>query len=120
VTALELQEAVQAALAPVFSGRLYPQAAPEEPLYPYGIISTESAMPENTLCGRSDLTNYKMRIDVYSKTYVEVLTLRSGVIGAMETVAGIPLPIPTLDIDLYEPEIRAMRRVMDFSVWCKE
>jgi len=120
MTALELQEAVHAAVAPVFGGRFYPHAAPEEPQYPYGIISTESALPENTLCGRSDLTNYRMRIDVYSKTYAEVLALRGGVIVAMETLANIPRPIPLMDIDLYEPEIRAMRRVMDFSLWCRE
>lgn len=120
MNALQLQQAIQTALASTFSGRLYPQAAPEEPTYPYAIISTETTSPENTICGRSDLTNYRLRIDVYSKLYSEVLTLRASVITAMETITGIPKPLLLLDADLYEPEIRAMRRVMDFSVWCKE
>lgn len=115
MNASELHKAIQAAVAPIFSGRCYPLAAPETPTYPYAILATEGAAPENSLCGRSNLTQYRYRIDIYSKLYSEVLSLRGQVLNAMDQFG-----IPVLDLDIYEPEIRAMRRVMDFSIWRAE
>lgn len=115
MTAAELQAAIFTAVGPIFSGRLYPLAAADQPSYPYAVIEHGTAETQNTLCGRSDLTNYHIRIHVYSKTYSELLGLRDQVRTAMDAFG-----VPMLDVDAYEPEIRAMRRVMDFSVWRKE
>lgn len=115
MTELALQQAIHSAVQGIFGGRLYPVAAAENPTYPYGVVAVEGSTPENTLCGRSDLTNYRFRFDVYAKTYAEVVALSPQVMAAMDAFG-----IPIFELDVYEPEIRAMRRIMDFSVWRKE
>jgi hypothetical protein len=71
--------------------------------------------PEVTMCGRSNLNNFRYRFDIYAVTMAQLLSLRDSVVAAMDTFAF--QSVPSLELDGYEPEVNVMRRTLDFSIW---
>jgi hypothetical protein len=108
-----VEQAIVAAVNPLVP--CYPLAAADGQAMPYVAYSLIYGMIENTMCGRSNLSNYRIRLDLYAQTRAQLLTLRELVIDAVCALPGTPIPVS--DMDAFEPEIVGMRRTIDFSIW---
>jgi hypothetical protein len=110
-----IQEQVFSALAPLVSGRVYPNTAPDKPTTPYIVYTRVASTPENTLDDGQSIQQTRLQIDIYDKTYAGVQALAQLVEAAL-TVAPIGA-IQLLDQDQYEPEVKLHRVIHDYSIW---
>lgn len=100
--------------------RLYPVILPQNPTYPAITYQRVAGVRINSLSGYSTLENPVMQVDVWAKTYEEAISLSGAVITAMENSTSFKCTLPHTPIDIYEDEIEAYRREMDFSIWNNE
>lgn len=103
------------------AGRIFPliSATPlEDDGYPFVTYQCMASPVENVMEGNGSppINNTRFQIDCYAKTYKGVIALTGAVIAAMQawTVQNVALSSPE---DFYESEIRAFRRMVEFSVW---
>lgn len=95
--------------------RVYPMTAPDGVAKPYITYQRVSANSENVLFGDSGLTNTRLQIDVFGKTYGEVDVLSQQVSTLM---AGWSVQnVSVLMIDGYEPDVKLFRVTSDYSIW---
>lgn len=108
-----IQSDIFTALSTAFSTRLYPLAAPEDVVRPFGVYSRVAANPV-TLSGSINST--EMQIDVYANTYAEALTLATSAqtaIAAASTLKSSQIQA----VDEYEPETKLYRVILEFTAW---
>lgn len=103
-------------LGTVFGGRLYPAVAPEGAAAPFGIYLLVAGLPENSLQGRSNLTNSRYQVDVYAATKADAETLAASVRTAMND-ASLFASVCQLQQDFYDTDAQLFRVSMDFSLW---
>ena len=115
---MSLEGDIQTLLAPLVSGRCYPLNAPDPVAKPYIVYSVVSDVTENTLDGDSGMSNTRVQVDVYGKSYGEAKGL-AGKAGTVKTaMAGAAFSnIHLASRDLYENDTQLYHVAMDFSVW---
>lgn len=111
----EIEIAIVAALTSAFSGRVYPQRLPDQPTYPAMTYAVVGGGPLSTLCGRTNLNNFRYRFDIYAETQAQLLTLRDALVNAMDSFSF--RSVHAMELDGYEPEVNVMRRTLDYSIW---
>lgn len=111
----EIEIALKSALSSAFSGRVYPQRLPDQPTYPCMSYAVVGGGPLTTMCGRTNLNNFRYRFDIYAVTQAELLSKRDAVVTAMDSFSFDSVPV--MELDGYEPEVNVMRRTLDFSIW---
>lgn len=110
-----IEQSLYSVLSSVASGRVYPLIAPDNVEKPYIIFQVVSAMPENTLADGVGITNFRMQIDCYDKTYAGVKTLAESVKTAMSNASFTNLQL--MGQDFFESDVKLYRVSMDFSIW---
>jgi hypothetical protein len=110
-----LDVALHDALAGLVAGRVHPAFMPERPVYPCIRYMVASSEPDATLCGQTTLTLWRYRFDVYAPTHGDAVQLSESIKAIMRRFAWRNRPL--MDIDGYEPEVRVIRRTLDFSIW---
>jgi hypothetical protein len=90
----------------------------EPPIYPYIVWTNVVSTTNNNLQGASDLQNTRLQVDVYSRQASERATVADAAVAAM-TAGPFDACIQLSSQDLYESEVRAFRRILEFSVWSK-
>jgi hypothetical protein len=109
--------ALQKALAGLVAGRVYPVRIADEPQYPcirYTIITTNM---HNTLCGPSNLTDSRYRIDIFAKTVLEAGQIAVSVLSIMRGNSFAYKNTPELVLDGYDPSPGIYRKTLDFTIW---
>ena len=118
MSTLILFEDLHDSLSPIWLGRFYPTTLPKVPSYPCGVYTVMGSEPNLTLCGPSNLTRYRIRIDCFAQDYREVIANRDTVIENMirfkyqNEGAG--------EFEMYESAVAVYRRLIDYSVWFNE
>lgn len=113
-----LIEDLQALLNPlVAGGSHYAVNELEAPTYPYIVFQFVVSTDSVCLSGPSDLQNTRVQIDVYSRTVSGLAALADTVDATMFASAITNIPISSQDI--YESDVKAWRRIRDYSVWSK-
>ena len=104
-------------LAGVAGGRAHPLAADQPTGAPYVTYQRVAVVPNNTVQGNGDpgLWNSRIQIDVFAKTYAEAEGVAGDVRAALQgwAVKNVQLS----EQDLYEPDTKLYRVLMEFSVW---
>jgi hypothetical protein len=103
------------ALGDLVSGRCYPLQMPQSPTYPCIVYARISSNPQNRIEGGASLDQVRVQVDCYDLTYTGAKTLCASVRSAMEGAAF--KATLQFDTDLYEPEVKVYRVMMDFYVW---
>lgn len=102
------------ALAPLVGNRIYPEVLPQElTVYPAIRYTFPTNIPLGTICGGSDLDDYRVQIDIYAKEYDPLIVLRVQVIDAMDLIEHAERISDTTD---YEPEAKLYRRTIEYSI----
>ncbi len=95
--------------------RVYPQIAPDNVQRPYIVYQRVTENVENTLAGRTGLTNTRLQVDVYASTYAQAQQIAAAVADLM---AGWALPnVQILARDIYESDVKLHRVMADYSIW---
>ena len=102
-------------LKDLVASRCYPLMMPQNPTLPALVYSRQASKPEYRLEGGSSLSQVRVEIDCYAKSYEEAKSLASQVRSAMELAAFKGTMI--FDTDFYEPDVKLYRVVLDFYVW---
>lgn len=102
----------------VTGGRVYfsilPMEAVTANLWPCIVLPTEIITPDNTVCGAADLEDYRVQIDLYSRSYGALVTLRSSVFTAIETKFDTALRINEM-VD-YDADLKLHRRIVEYQI----
>ena len=114
-----VEEAIVAAMVPsVFAAGQFTAVVLKDgvnfPAARYVLVGHENV---NTICGASRLDNFRFRIDIFGKDYVEVLNLTDQV---LDNMADLQYPALLVgQIDLYEDQQKLYHRALDFSIWAR-
>lgn len=109
--------ALQAALAGLVAGRVYPVRLPDAPVFPclrYAKINTNNF---NTLCGPSNLTESRYRVDVFATTVKECDQIAASLLAIMRGGALGFQNTPLSNADVYEPTVGVYHQALDFQIW---
>jgi len=112
---MAVETIIQTALATTVSGRCYPVVAPDNVAKPYITYQVISNIPTVTHDGATGTENRRMQIDLWCSTYAEQKALETSVKAAMAAAACIKVPISTAD--LYEPDTKLFRSLMEHLIW---
>jgi hypothetical protein len=117
----EVEWALLTALGPLVTGAVHPMYLPDDVTYPAIRYQAIVIDPQNTMCGESDLDNVRMRIDVFSKDWDQMLRLRRAVRTAMGSNGTFAYrAICVGEYDVPEPEQKLFHKALDFSIWAKK
>ena len=94
---------------------MYPLIAPDNPVVPYIVYQNIVTTPEVTLADGAPLNSARMQIDLYDKVFLNVKTLSTQVAAAMAASALVNIPLTNQD--MYEPEVKLYRVIMEYSIW---
>lgn len=115
---MSTQSDLMACLAPLVDGRVHfavlPLEAVNANVWPCITLPTEIITPDNTLCGASDLEDYRMQIDLYARKYGDLVTLRKLVFAAIE--AAFPHAERINDITDYDNDTKLHRRIIEYGI----
>lgn len=103
------------ALKDLVSDRCYPLMMPQNPVLPAIVYSRQASDPQYRLEGGSSLSQVRMQIECYAKTYDEAKAISADVRSAMEEASFKGTMI--FDTDFYEPDVKLYRVIHDFYVW---
>ena len=110
-----IEETLFTTLSALAGGRVYPLIAPDSPIKPFIIYQNIANTPEVTLANGVPISNTRMQIDCYDKTYAAVKAFAAAVQAAMTSATFTNVPL--MNQDLYEQEVKLYRVQLDFSIW---
>lgn len=113
---MTIQQTFYTGLQSTFSGRLYPQVAPDTVQLPYAVYAVVSQVPQSVLKGTPGLFQTRLQLDIFGVTYASVQTLKDAARAAAATTFG-DAAVEVSSLDLYEDEVKLHRVSMDWSVW---
>jgi hypothetical protein len=101
--------------------RIYPLVAPmpiTSATYPFVTYQALASPVENVLAGNGTppINSSRFQIDCFDLTYMGVVALAKAVIAALQawTTQNVAVSSPE---DFYEDQVRAYRRMLEYSVW---
>jgi hypothetical protein len=94
---------------------VFPINADEGVQPPYVVYHRISADEENVLSGVSGLTNTRMQVDVYARTYGQAVAIAAQIDALMASWAVQNVGL--IAQDLYEAEVKLFRISADYSIW---
>ena len=118
MSTLILFEDLHDALSSIWLGRFYATTLPKVPSYPCGVYTVLAGEAFLTLCGPSDLTRFRIRVDCFAKDYREVIGHRDSVIESMMRFKYQNEKVS--EFEMYEDAVDVYRKMLDFSVYFNE
>ena len=113
---MTIQSDITTALASVASGRVYPDAAPQDAAMPFVVYRRTAFEPIMTLQGAATNARSTFVFEAYATTLAGALTLAASVVAAL--VAAFPGAWrEAADGETYEPVIDAFMEPAVYSFW---
>lgn len=99
---MSFQSDLMTALASVASGRVYPQAAPENSLYPLVNYRILNKTPIVTIDGMVHATDFQVVFECWAKTYAQALSTAESVRTAVKasSLSYVPISEPGEDYEM--------------------
>ncbi len=112
--------AADATLTALVGTKIFPNLAPQGTVPPFVVYQQISGVPQNRLTGGSvgRLTEFRMQLDSYARTYLEAHSVADAVDAVMSALESPDLAAaPGAARDLYDDVAMLHRVSADFSVW---
>lgn len=112
-----IEQQLFATLNAAVPNSVYPLVAAQDTPMPYVVYRTMPSPVENVLDSQTPpIGNTVFELDCWARTYADAVGLAATVLAALQTwsVLGVQKNSPH---DLYEEDVKAFRRVFEFSVW---
>lgn len=114
---LAAQDSPESAWNTLMGTRIYPAIGDHDPAVPYLVYQRVTTDDENTTCGYSGLTNYRIQFDVYANTYASCHTAMTLLhILLTGDLRGLRLS----QFSGWETETKLYRMTADYSFWAQE
>jgi len=109
---------IVAALASVASGRVYPDAAPQDAVLPFVVYRRVSKEPLNTLYEATGYVRSSFVFDCWATTKAAAITTAAAVVTAIEAAAALNMAFeePVTGED-YEPAVDQFVEPVQFGFW---
>ncbi|AEC22286.1 hypothetical protein PT7_P050 (plasmid) [Pusillimonas sp. T7-7] len=111
---MSLESDLIAALNPLVGNRVHLAILPLNVTMPAIRLSVIAVTPDNTVCGASDLDDYRVQIDVFGPNYGALVALRRLVFDAVD--AAFPLAIRLNDMTDYDADLKLHRRIIEVQI----
>lgn len=111
-----IAEDLVSVVGPSLGNRFYPNIAPANAAFPYGVYALVSAAPTQSLEGEITPTNWRYQVDVFSPQKSVVDGLGRSIRAAMNAAAAFKSTCQ-MQIDDYEFDAKLYRVTLDFSIW---
>jgi hypothetical protein len=117
---------VNDAAVKAITARCYPVMIPQNPTCPLILYAKISGPRDHHLEGPSGLANPRMQVEAWDATYGGAKKLAEAIRKALDgytgIVSGVKIGSCLLDSerDIYEPELKVHRTIMDFTIWHTE
>lgn len=107
---------IDAALAPLAGGRIYPDVAPTGAARPYIVYQSAGGVDETTFDGLNELQNSRMQVVAWGEDRLSVALLVQQILRALTAapVLGTPIGAP---VSVYEDDTRLFGSRTDVSIW---
>lgn len=102
------------AISSLVGSRIYPLVAPENCATPFIVYSNISDVDQTSFQGANYQNKTRFQIDIYSKSYGEVKTLKGAVKVAMYDFKYFPHEFTSRD--LYEADTKIQRQLIQFKL----
>ena len=109
--------ALQVALAGLVQGRVYPVRLPDAVVLPAIQYTTIATNYLSTLCGQSNLSESRYRLDVFAPTVIECEQIAASILSIMRGTSLGFKNTPLMALDGYEPTVGVYRKTLDFQIW---
>lgn len=115
---MSIETDIVTALASVASGRVYPDAAPQDAALPLVIIKRVSSEPLMTLQGYAGLTKSEFSFECWGSTKSSAVSTRDAVFTAIDAAAGLTIKTREQSgSEEYEPNTDQYAEVAQYSFW---
>lgn len=109
-----IEQAIFQALGPLVNNRIFPEVLPQDlAVFPAIRYTFPTNLPISTICGGSDLDDYRVQIDIYAREYDPLIVLRVQVIDAMDAIPHAERISDTTD---YESDPKLYRRTIEYGI----
>jgi hypothetical protein len=107
---------VDATLAPLAGGRIFPDVAPAAAAKPYVVYQSVGGVDETTFDGLNELQNSRMQVAVWSEDRPEASAVMQQILQALTAapVRGTPIGAP---VSVYEDATKLYGSRLDISIW---
>lgn len=118
-----LAQTLQAVLDPLAAGgSWFIENTQTPPVYPYIVWMNVVSSTNVSFDGASDLQNTRVQIDIFHTSSVSGAAQQLGQVeaairAAMAAASLVNVPLSSYDMSV--PEVRAYRRVLEYSIWFK-
>lgn len=97
-------------------GKVYPLNAPENGSLPYVVYVSSGTTEDDSLTGWIGSYDTDMEINVLHSSYKAMKTLSESVVGALKEFPYGVVYIEENQVELYEPEIQAYRKIIHLQI----
>lgn len=112
-----IEEQLFAVLNAVAPGAVYPNVVSLDLPMPYVVYKVMESPVETTLDSQTPpLDNTLFELDCWGRTYPDAVGLAATVLAALQSWSVLGVQKNSAH-DLYEEDVKAYRRVFEFSVW---
>lgn len=121
---MSLELDLQACLQPLVSGGVHfgvlalggvpTSESPSRAGWSAIVLPTEIVTPNNTICGASDLDEYRVQIDLYVAAYRQAVDLRPLIFDAIESRFESATRIN--DLADFAADLKLHRRIIEYSI----
>lgn len=112
-----IEEQLFATLNAVAPGAVYPNAARQDTPMPYVVYRCVQSPVENVLDSQTPpLDNTVFELDCWGRTYADAVNFAATIRAALQAWSALGVQKNSAH-DLYEEDVKAHRRVFEFSVW---
>ena len=108
---------------------VYPVMAPQDTSAPYVVYTLSNNKRLEVLTGVVGLVETMYEIEVYGATYTETKDLAASIVHLLQTLEGSAIGTTTTwiqqvtienEIDMYEPETRVYRHMIEITIYYEE
>jgi hypothetical protein len=112
-----IEEQLFATLNAAVPGSVYPVVAAQDVPMPYVVYRTMPSPVANVLDSQTPpLDNTVFELDCWGRSYADAVNLAATVLAALQGWSILGVQKNSMH-DLYEEDVKAFRRVFEFSVW---
>lgn len=115
---MSIETTLRNCLLPLAGSRVYFDIVPIETLnaavWPVIRLSTVAVTPDNTVCGASDLEDFRVQIDLFHTSTTSLITLRAAVFAAIE--AAFPFAERINDMSDYDSDLKLRKRIIEYQI----
>ena len=114
---MAVEQDILTELNSLFTGGLYLEKLPRNPVYPCGVLTRIGTNPNRTLSGHVERESAFFQLDIYAVTPTAKQTIVDTIRAAMESATSFNAIFADQQSINYDEDIPIFRESLDFTIW---